>query len=106
MDEVSTDVERKKEASKKVKALKAEIQNNEAEASQLMAHKQHLQRCIQIANERHDRLEKQVCIFALSPSPPHCIYLSGLIAAVLKLCRDDSFWIFVVLDYARLWHKA
>lgn len=60
MDEVSSEIERKKEASKKVKALKAEIQNSEAEAAQLMAHKQHLQRCIQIATERHERLEKQV----------------------------------------------
>ena len=85
MDEVSTDVERKKEASKKVKALKAEIQNNEAEASQLMAHKQHLQRCIQIANERHDRLEKQVSVFLppAPPPPPLGTSLPGLIPAML-----------------------
>ena len=60
MDEVGSEIGRKKEASRRVKALKAEVHGHEAEAAQLMAQYQHLQRQLASLSERLQRLEHQV----------------------------------------------
>lgn len=60
--EASTELSRKKEVSQKVKALKAEIHTHEADAAQLTAEHQHLQRQIASLQERLRRLETQVSL--------------------------------------------
>lgn len=60
MEEVDAEIARKKEASRKAKGLKAEIQSHETEAAQLTAQHQHLRRQLTLINERLQRLEHQV----------------------------------------------
>ena len=60
MGEVDTEIARKKEASKQVKALRAQIHSHETEAAQLTAQQQHLQRQRASLSERLQRLEHQV----------------------------------------------
>lgn len=68
MEEVSAELGRKKEVSHKVKALKADVYSHEAEAAQLTAQGQHLQRQLASLNDRLQRLEHQ----ATPPQPRSC----------------------------------
>ena len=72
MEEVGLELGRKKEASHKAKALKAEVMSHEAEAAQLTAQHQHLQRQLASLTDRLQRLEHQV---------PACILPQLLLAS-------------------------
>ena len=60
MEELETDIAAKKDVSKRVKALKADIAVNEKEVASLSAQQQHLKRTQAALEERLARLEKQV----------------------------------------------
>lgn len=60
MEVLGVELSKKKEASHKVKALKAEVHSHEAEAAQLKAEHQHLQRQMASLSDRLQRLEHQV----------------------------------------------
>lgn len=60
MDTVEVAIDKKKEVSRKVKQLKAEISGNEHEILQLIATQNHLKRQQTSLTERIERLEKQV----------------------------------------------
>lgn len=74
MEEAGSELARKKEASHQVKALKAEVHSHEAEAQQLTAEHQHLQRQLASLNDRLHRLEHQVTPRApLLKEPASCL---------------------------------
>ncbi len=60
MEELESDIASKKQASKRVKALKADITGQEQEVAALSAQQQHLKRTQAALEERLGRLEKQV----------------------------------------------
>lgn len=74
MEEVGLELGRKKEASHKAKALKAEVGSHEAEAAQLTAQHQHLQRQLASLTDRLQRLEHQAGLFATAASSVHSCY--------------------------------
>lgn len=60
MEELKSEIGRKKTVSGQVKELRATIAANEAEAAQLTAQQQHLKRQIGMLQDKLQRLEAQV----------------------------------------------
>ena len=92
--EADTELSRKKEISHKVKALKATIHTHEADAAQLAAEHDHLQRQLASLQERLQRLENQVilswvAILGLAlmlPSHKHQLNCK------LTACQASQYW--------------
>ena len=85
MEEVGLELGRKKEASHKAKALKAEVHSHEAEAAQLTAQHQHLQRQLASLTDRLQRLEHQALLFATAAGVP--VSSSCIFAECCHVCR-------------------